>query len=112
MSLPRLSIDKILASRGLLEAVTRFAPLFSFYFFLIIIIRKKTCSESFGSHVNSALQKAYCGFDPTADSLHIGNLLGIIALLHFQASGHQPIALVNNNNKNNNKKTLLDLWMW
>ena len=36
----------------------------------------------------------YVGFDPTADSLHIGNLLSIITLLHFQRHGYQPIAVV------------------
>lgn len=36
----------------------------------------------------------YIGFDPTADSLHIGNLLPIMMLVHFQRSGHKPIALV------------------
>lgn len=38
--------------------------------------------------------KGYVGFDPTADSLHIGNLVPIILLVHLQRSGHQPIALV------------------
>lgn len=37
---------------------------------------------------------AYIGFDPTADSLHIGSLVQIILLMHFQKSGHKPIALV------------------
>lgn len=36
----------------------------------------------------------YCGFDPTADSLHLGNLLGFIVLSWFQRCGHKPIALV------------------
>ncbi len=36
----------------------------------------------------------YIGFDPTADSLHIGNLVPIMLLVHFQRSGHKPIALV------------------
>lgn len=39
-------------------------------------------------------QTVYAGFDPTADSLHIGNLLVIMGLLHCQRGGHQPIALV------------------
>lgn len=37
---------------------------------------------------------AYLGIDPTADSLHIGHLCGVMMLLHFQRSGHKPIALV------------------
>lgn len=38
--------------------------------------------------------KGYVGFDPTADSLHIGNLVPIMLLTHLQRSGHKPIALV------------------
>ena len=38
--------------------------------------------------------KAYVGFDPTADSLHIGNLVPIMLLVHWQRAGHLPIALV------------------
>jgi tyrosyl-tRNA synthetase len=36
----------------------------------------------------------YIGFDPTADSLHIGNLVQIMTLVHFQRAGHKPVALV------------------
>ena len=36
----------------------------------------------------------YIGFDPTADSLHIGNLVQIMILIHFRNAGHQPIALI------------------
>jgi hypothetical protein len=36
----------------------------------------------------------YAGFDPTAPSLHVGNLLLIVLLTHFQRAGHLPIALV------------------
>lgn len=38
--------------------------------------------------------RLYCGFDPTADSLHVGNLVGMMVLAHFQRCGHQPIALI------------------
>jgi tyrosyl-tRNA synthetase len=38
--------------------------------------------------------RVYCGFDPTADSLHLGNLLGILVLAWFQRCGHTPVALV------------------
>ena len=37
---------------------------------------------------------AYIGFDPTADSLHVGSLAQIMLLMHFQKAGHKPIALV------------------
>jgi tyrosyl-tRNA synthetase len=36
----------------------------------------------------------YVGFDPTADSLHIGSLVPIILLVHLQKAGHKPVALV------------------
>lgn len=44
----------------------------------------------------------YCGFDPTADSLHIGNLLAIMAMLHCQRAGHSPICVVGNCNLSKN----------
>ncbi|WP_010136130.1 tyrosine--tRNA ligase [Ochrovirga pacifica] len=40
------------------------------------------------------MTSGYIGFDPTADSLHIGSLIPIIVLMHFQRAGHKPIALV------------------
>ena len=45
-------------------------------------------------HLNEAMRTAYVGFDPTADSLHIGNLVPIMLLAHFQRCGHKPVALV------------------
>ena len=44
--------------------------------------------------LNGGVRRAYIGFDPTADSLHIGHLCQIMTLNHFQRMGHQPIALV------------------
>ncbi|XP_014897858.1 tyrosine--tRNA ligase, mitochondrial isoform X2 [Poecilia latipinna] len=44
--------------------------------------------------LQSAPQTVYCGFDPTADSLHVGNLLAIIGLLHFRSAGHNVVALL------------------
>ncbi|KAL1497868.1 hypothetical protein ABEB36_008755 [Hypothenemus hampei] len=44
--------------------------------------------------LNAHPQTVYAGFDPTADSLHVGNLLVLVNLLHWQRGGHQPIALV------------------
>src|SRR5258708_18495392 len=40
------------------------------------------------------ITSAYIGFDPTADSLHIGSLVPILLLVHLQKAGHKPIALV------------------
>jgi tyrosyl-tRNA synthetase len=45
-------------------------------------------------HLNEAMRSAYVGFDPTADSLHIGNLVPIMLLAHLQRCGHKPVALV------------------
>ncbi len=45
-------------------------------------------------HLNQTMRSAYIGFDPTADSLHIGNLVPIMLLAHFQRCGHKPVALV------------------
>ncbi len=42
----------------------------------------------------SELTSAYIGFDPTADSLHIGSLVQIMILMHLQRSGHKPIILI------------------
>ena len=44
--------------------------------------------------LNKEMTTAYIGFDPTADSLHIGSLVPIILLIHLQKFGHKPIALV------------------
>src|SRR5258706_6113569 len=45
-------------------------------------------------HLNSRSRVAYVGFDPSASSLHIGNLVQIMLLVHFQRAGNKPIALV------------------
>ncbi|MDP2339149.1 MAG: tyrosine--tRNA ligase, partial [Bacteroidota bacterium] len=44
--------------------------------------------------LDKELTAAYLGIDPTADSLHIGHLVGVMMLKHFQMAGHKPIALV------------------
>jgi tyrosyl-tRNA synthetase len=45
-------------------------------------------------HLAEGPQRGYIGFDPTADSLHVGNLVQIMFLTHFQRSGHHAVALV------------------
>ena len=45
-------------------------------------------------HLMQAMRSAYVGFDPTADSLHIGNLVPIMLLSFYQRCGHRPVALV------------------
>lgn len=44
--------------------------------------------------LNKGMVKGYIGFDPTADSLGVGNMAQVMTLLHFQKAGHKPIALV------------------
>lgn len=45
-------------------------------------------------HLLKGMQSAYVGIDPTADSLHIGHLVGVMMLKHFQLAGHKPFALI------------------
>ncbi|MFN9978021.1 MAG: tyrosine--tRNA ligase, partial [Phycisphaerae bacterium] len=45
-------------------------------------------------HLAAGICKGYIGFDPTADSLGVGNLVQVMTLLHFQRAGHQPVALI------------------
>ena len=70
---PRANVVALLRSRGLLNDVA-------------------------GEGAEEALSKSstgvYCGFDPTASSLHVGNLLGIVVLSWFAAAGHSPVALL------------------
>jgi tyrosyl-tRNA synthetase len=51
-------------------------------------------TEGAAEHLSSGRRTAYIGFDPTAKSLHVGSLLPIMALVHFQRAGHTPIGLV------------------
>ena len=50
-------------------------------------------AEELEAHLGQS-RSVYCGFDPTADSLHIGSLVPLLALRRFQLAGHRPIALV------------------
>ncbi|MCP4978169.1 MAG: tyrosine--tRNA ligase [Maribacter sp.] len=45
-------------------------------------------------HLMTSMQSAYVGIDPTADSLHIGHLVSVMMLRHFQLAGHKPYALL------------------
>ncbi|GAA0456005.1 tyrosine--tRNA ligase [Alkalibacillus silvisoli] len=58
------------------------------------LINQMTDDEGLEQHLNKEQVALYCGFDPTADSLHIGHLLPILMLKRFQEAGHRPIALV------------------
>ncbi|TKY56587.1 Tyrosine--tRNA ligase [Spatholobus suberectus] len=69
---PRRNVVEILEERGLVESVTSDA------------LRGASCTPL----------KVYCGFDPTAESLHLGNLLGLIVLSWFRRCGHHAVALI------------------
>ncbi len=58
------------------------------------LINQLSNLEGLREEMNKGKISLYCGFDPTADSLHIGHLLPILVLKRFQEAGHQPIALV------------------
>ena len=58
------------------------------------LIAQTTDIEALDALLNEQKIALYCGFDPTADSLHIGHLLPVLALRRFQQAGHTPIALV------------------
>eukprot|EP00793_Prasinoderma_coloniale_P001827 PRCOL_00003633-RA len=68
------NIIDVLRSRGLIDAVT--------------------AEDALRSAANNHSLRVYCGFDPTADSLHLGNLLGIVVLEWFRRCGHGAVALV------------------
>jgi len=69
---PLRNVIEILEERGLVESITSDAL-------------RDACSSPV---------KVYCGFDPTAESLHLGNLLGIIVLSWFHRCGHRAVALI------------------
>lgn len=58
------------------------------------LIAQTTDFEALEALLNEQKISLYCGFDPTADSLHIGHLLPVLALRRFQLAGHTPVALV------------------
>jgi tyrosyl-tRNA synthetase len=58
------------------------------------LINQVTDEEGLRQLLSEEKVTLYCGFDPTADSLHIGSLLPILTLRRFQLAGHRPIALV------------------
>lgn len=58
------------------------------------LIAQMTSEEELGQHISSQSRAIYCGFDPTADSLHLGHLVPLLVLKRFQQAGHKPIALV------------------
>jgi tyrosyl-tRNA synthetase len=58
------------------------------------LIHQETNSDELRKHLAEAPRTVYCGFDPTADSLTIGNLIAILLLVRFQRAGHRPVVLM------------------
>lgn len=58
------------------------------------LIAQTTAVEELDAHLSEQPRVLYCGFDPTADSLHLGHLVPLLVLKRFQMAGHRPIALV------------------
>jgi len=58
------------------------------------LIAQQTGDGQLAQHLSSGSRTLYGGFDPTADSLHIGHLVPLLILRRFQLAGHRPIALV------------------
>ena len=58
------------------------------------LIAQTSVEQALAEHLDSGSRTVYCGFDPTANSLHIGNLVPLLALRRFQLAGHRPILLV------------------
>jgi len=58
------------------------------------LLNQATADDDFIEHLEGGSRTLYCGFDPTADSLHIGSLVPLLALKRFQQAGHKPVALV------------------
>jgi tyrosyl-tRNA synthetase len=58
------------------------------------LVHQTTDDENLGTWLGGKPRVVYAGFDPTADSLHVGSLLPLLLLRRFQQAGHQPIALV------------------
>lgn len=62
-----------------------------------ILLKRGLVSQCTDDKIRQRLAKplaAYCGFDPTADSLHVGSLVPIMGLAHLQRCGHKPVVLV------------------
>src|SRR5690554_1930871 len=58
------------------------------------LVAQITGGDALQAYLSGGQRTVYSGFDPTADSLHIGHLVPLLALKRFQQAGHKPIALV------------------
>jgi tyrosyl-tRNA synthetase len=58
------------------------------------LLYQRTAEEALDAHLQTRGRVGYCGFDPTADSLTIGNLIPILLLVHWQRAGHRPLVVM------------------
>ena len=58
------------------------------------LLHQSTDAQQLAGWLAKGCRTVYVGFDPTADSLHVGSLLPLMTLRRFQRAGHRPIALV------------------
>jgi tyrosyl-tRNA synthetase len=58
------------------------------------LIAQTSADDELARHLEGGCRTLYCGFDPTADSLHIGNLVPLLTLRRFQQRGHRPLLLL------------------
>jgi tyrosyl-tRNA synthetase len=58
------------------------------------LLHQRTAGAELDRHLGSGLRTAYAGFDPTSDSLHVGNFIPIKLLMHWQQAGHRPIVVM------------------
>ena len=58
------------------------------------LVAQVTDEEALAERLAQGPIALYCGFDPTADSLHLGHLVPLLCLKRFQQAGHKPVALV------------------
>ncbi|KAJ8901832.1 hypothetical protein NDN08_004037 [Rhodosorus marinus] len=101
MSIPGAAVDEniidVLRARGLVDAVTHeeIGEVEKFSYLSSLRIFPNTDSPfPLAMQLCEDPVKVYCGFDPTADSLHLGNYIALVTLRWFQLCGHQPVALV------------------
>jgi tyrosyl-tRNA synthetase len=58
------------------------------------LVAQVSADDELNEHMETGCRTVYCGFDPTSDSLHVGNLVPLLALRRFQLAGHRPVLLV------------------
>jgi len=80
------------------------------------LIHDSTDLALMAAHLDEGMATLYCGFDPTADSLHLGNLIPLLVLRRFQSFGHRPLVLaggatgmIGDPGGRSDERTLLDL---